>query len=183
LVAKLKSQLIENWPIKNIYSLKSHYVEKITNAKRSIKIITPYFTPPRWLISLLDDATRRGVEVEILVPEKVDWKIFTSLNYRYIHKLHPMGIKFYLAKNMNHGKLLLIDNEEGLIGSQNIDPLSFELNYEVGIFFKEKKLLEELNVIFEKWKSNSFVFEPRNYKMRPIDYFVFAIAKILRPIL
>jgi len=182
-IARLKSQLIENWPIKNIHSLKGHYVEKITAAKRSIKIITPYFTPPRWLISLLDDAIRRGVKVEILIPQKVEWRIFTSLNYRYINKLHPMGIRFYLTKKMNHSKLLIIDNEEGLIGSQNIDPLSFQLNYEAGIFFKEKKLLEELYILFENWKNNSIAFEPKNYKMRPIDYLVLAITKILHPIL
>jgi len=183
IVTKLKSQLIENWPIKNVHSLKSHYVEKITGAKKSIRIITPYFTPPRWLVSLLDDAIRRGVLVEILIPKKVDWKIFTSLNFRYINKLHIMGIRFYLAKNMNHSKLLLIDDEEGLVGSQNIDPLSFEINYEAGIFFKEKGLLQELSIIFEKWKRNSQPFEPKNYKMRVIDYAVLAITKIMHPIL
>lgn len=182
-IARLKSQLIENWPFKNVYSLKSHYVEKITNAQKNIKIITPYFTPPRWLISLLDDAIRRGVEVEILVPAKVDWQIFTSLNYRYISKLHPMGIKFHLAKKMNHSKLLLIDEKEGLIGSQNIDPISFGYNSEAGIFTNEKKLIEELSAIFERWKRNSFEFEPKNYKMRAIDYVVLAITKILHPIL
>jgi len=179
----LKSQLIENWPIKNIYSLKNHYVEKITGAITSIKIITPYFTPPRWLISLLDDALRRKVRVEVLIPEKVDWKIFTSLNYRYINNLYPLGIKFYLTKNMNHSKLLIIDDEEALIGSQNIDPLSFELNYEAGIFLKEKKLAQKLSGIFEEWKNNSVEFEPKNYKMRAIDYVVLAITKILPPIL
>ena len=183
IVTRLKSQLIENWPIKNIHSLRSHYVKKITGAKKSIKIITPYFTPPRWLISLLDDAVRRGVRIEILIPKKVDWKIFTSLNFRYINKLHIMGIHFYLAEDMNHSKLLLIDDEEGLLGSQNIDPLSFEINNEAGIFFKEKRLIQELSMIFDKWKINSQPFEPKNYHMRPIDYFILAITKILHPIL
>lgn len=183
IITRIKSQLIENWPIKNVYSLKSHYIEKVSGAKKSIRIVTPYFTPPRWLISLLDDAIRKGVRVEILIPKKVEWEIFTSLNFRYINKLHIMGIRFYLAKNMNHSKLLLIDNKEGLIGSQNIDPISFEINYETGIFFKEKKLLQELSLIFEKWKRNSKPFEPKNYHMRPIDYLVLAITKILHPIL
>ena len=183
IITRLKYQLIENWPIRNIHSLKSHYVEKVTNAKKSIRIITPYFTPPRWLISLLDDAIRRGVRIEILIPKKVEWKIFTSLNFRYINKLHTMGIRFYLAKDMNHAKLLLIDDEEGLLGSQNIDPISFGINYEAGIFFKEKKLLQELLIVFEKWKKNSKPFEPKNYHMRPIDYFILAITKILHPIL
>lgn len=182
-VRKLKFSLIENWPIRNIYSMKKHYVEKITQARHSIRMVTPYFTPPRWLISLLDDAIRRRVNVEIILPEKVDWKISTSINYHYMCKLHELGIRFYLMKKMNHAKLLIIDNEEGLIGSQNVDFLSFQLNNEVGIFSKDKKLVAEISKVFGRWKKRSRVFQPNNYRMRPLDYLTFMLAKILRPIL
>lgn len=180
---KIKSQLIENWPIKNIYSMKEHYIEKIKNAQKSIGIITPYFSPPRWLISLLDDAIRRGVVVEILIPKKVDWKICTSLNYHFMYKLHSLGIRFYLLDKMNHSKLLLIDHEQGLIGSQNFDLISFEYNSEAGIFFKDKKLIKDLHELFEKWKKRAIIFEPKKYKMRAVDYLIFMLVRILRPIL
>lgn len=181
--AKLKFFILEHWPSKNIYTLKSHYVEKITRAKKCIQITSPYFTPPRWLISLLDDAIRRGVRVEIFIPKKVDWQIMNLLNYRYMRALHPLGITFFLGRKMNHSKLLVIDGEEGLIGSQNMDILSFELNSEVGIFFKEKDLLEELAVVMQKWKQNSEIFKPQKYKMRFIDYVILTLMKILHPIL
>ena len=71
--SKLRFWLIDHWPTKNIYTLKNHYVEKITGAQKSIQIATPYFTPPRWLISLLDGAIRRGVTVEILIPK--EWRL------------------------------------------------------------------------------------------------------------
>lgn len=180
---KLKFLLLEHWPTKNIYTLKDHYIEKITNAQKSIRIVTPYFTPPRWLISLLDDAIRRNVNVEILIPKKVDLQIMDLLNYRYIRNLHPLGIKFFLSETMNHSKVLIIDEEEGLIGSQNIDLLSFQLNSEVGIFFKEKKILQELSEIVTEWKNNSIEYEPSHYKMTFMDYTVLGIMKILHPIL
>ncbi len=180
---RLKSRLIEHWPSKNIHTLKSLYVEKITAAKKSIRIVTPYFTPPRWLISLLDDAARRNVKVEIFIPQKSDFKISTILNYRYISKLHPMGIKFFLSKNMNHAKLLIIDDAEVLIGSQNIDPLSFDINYEMGIFFQDRHLLKELSAVIQEWKNNSLEFKPGLYKMRLIDYVVLGVTKMLHPIL
>lgn len=182
-IAKLKFWLIEHWPIKNIYTLKKHYTEKITGAKKSIQIATPYFTPPRWLISLLDDAIRRNVKIEIIIPKKVDWKIMNLLNYRYIRSLHLLGINFYLSKKMNHSKLLIIDNEEVLIGSQNVDMLSFRLNTEIGIFSKEKKLLKNILTIFDEWKNDSLVFRPHRYKMKILDYILFALMKILHPIL
>jgi cardiolipin synthase A/B len=180
---KLKFWIIEHWPIKNIYSLKNHYIEKITNAKNSIRIATPYFTPPRWLISLLDDASRRKVKVEIIIPKKVDWKIMNLINYRYIQSLHPLGIKFYLMENMNHSKLLIIDDQESLVGSQNVDLFSFKINTEIGVFSKDKKLLRNLLEVFEEWKKNSSEFNPLKYKMKFMDYFILAIMKIIRPIL
>lgn len=180
---RLRFWLIEHWPIKNIYSMKSHYVEKITAAQKSIQIVTPYFSPPRWLISLLDDALRRNVRVEILLPAKVDWRIMNKLNYHYMHELSALGVKFYLAPKMNHAKLLLIDGKAGLLGSQNVDLLSFNLNAEVGLFFKEPKLLAELTVIVEEWKKKSEEFKPIKRKLNMGEYLLLFLLKIFKPIL
>lgn len=181
--SKLKFWIIEHWPSKNIFTLKNHYIEKITRAEKSIQITTPYFTPPRWLISLLDDAIRRKVKVEILIPKKVDLRIMNLINYRYMRNLHPLGINFYLSKRMNHSKLLIIDGKEGLIGSQNLDLLSFQINSEVGVFFKEKKLLEELFLVIEKWKRGSTKYRPQYHKPGILDYVTLTMMKILYPIL
>lgn len=183
LSTKLKFWLLEHWPNRNIHTLKDHYIEKITKAEKKIQLTSPYFTPPRWLISLLDDASRRGVHVEIYIPQQVDWKIMNLLNYRYMRGLHPLGIVFYLGNQMNHSKLLVIDEKEALIGSQNLDLLSFELNLEIGVFFKEKKLLKELLTIMEDWKKNSIEFKPGHYKMKVIDWIILGLLKILHPIL
>jgi len=180
---KLKHWFLEHWPIKNIYTLKSLYVEKINQARKSIQIVTPYFTPPRWLISVLDNAVRRNVAVEILLPRKTDFPLLDRLNYRYAYEVHPLGAKFFLTKTMNHAKLLVIDGEEGLIGSQNIDLLSFKINTEAGIFFKERKLLKEISAVIESWKKDSVEFELEQYKMKFIDYIILALMKIFRPIL
>lgn len=180
---KIKFWLLEHWPIKNIYSLKKHYIEKINSAQKNILIITPYFTPPRWLISILDNATDRGVQVEILIPEKVDWRIMNHLNYRFMSNLHSLGIKFFLSPTMNHSKLLIIDEQEALLGSQNMDIFSFNLNNEIGIFFRNKKLINELLEITTLWKKQAKIFRPQEHQMKIIDYFILAILKILKPIL
>jgi len=181
--SKLKFWLIEHLPTKNIYTLKSHYIEKISKAQKKIQIVTPYFTPPRWLISLLDNAIRRGVAVEILIPQKADLYFMNRVNYRFMYNLHHLGITFYLSETMTHAKLLLIDGEEGLIGSQNVDFASFRFNSEIGIFFKDKKLLRELADVISSWKHASFTFEPKRFKMHALDYMILALTKLLYPIL
>lgn len=183
LTLKLKYWILEHLPHKNIHTLKNHYIEKITGAKKTIQISTPYFTPPRWFVSLIDNAVRRGVQVEILIPKEVDWQIMNTINHHYMQKLAPLGIKFYLGRKMNHAKMLLIDNQEGLIGSSNIDLLSFKFNSEIGLFFQDKKLIDELATVIKKWKQNSIIYKSEKYKMRPVDYLILLLVKILHPIL
>jgi len=52
-----------------------------------------------------------------------------------------------------------------------------------GSFFREKKLLRELEQVVKKWKRNSVKFEPQKYKMKISDYIILAILKIFKPIL
>jgi len=159
IIKKIKSLVLESLPIHNINSLKEYYKDKIISAQKSIKITTPYLTPPRWLMALLDDARHRNVEIEILFPKNTDHKIFDKINHSYASQLLPTGIKFYSNPKMNHAKILLVDDAEALVGSQNLDSLSFGHNLEVGVFFKQKEIVKELNQIFDKWKSQSTPFQ------------------------
>ncbi len=158
LIKKVKSLVIESLPIHNINSLMDYYKNKIVSAQRSIKIITPYFLPPRWLMALLDDARRRNIEIEIIIPENTDINTINKINYSYISQLEPTGIKFYANPKMNHAKILIVDDNEALVGSQNLDSLSFGQNMEVGVFFKQKEIVQELTHIFNKWKRQSAPF-------------------------
>jgi cardiolipin synthase len=156
---KIKSLVWENLPGHHLQALSDYYKAKIIAAKKSIKIVTPYFIPPRWFVALLDDARRRGVEIEIIVPLDTDHKILNKINYSYISELSPWGIKFYGAPQMNHAKILIVDNEEALIGSQNIDALSLNRNFEVGVSSRQKQLVKDLGKIFEDWKRKTTPFQ------------------------
>jgi phosphatidylserine/phosphatidylglycerophosphate/cardiolipin synthase-like enzyme len=81
-----------------------------------------------------------------------------------------VGIKFYAAPAMNHGKILLVDGQEGLIGSQNIDYFSLSRNYEAGVFFRQKDMVRDLNNIFEKWKKQAQPYQNLHIKLRALDY-------------
>jgi cardiolipin synthase len=103
---------MENLPGHKMYRLTEYYKDKIIHAKKSIQITTPYFMPPRWMIALFDDAQRRGVKVEIMIPYDTDIKTLNKINYYYISLLTNMGITFYAIKQMNHAKMMIIDGNE-----------------------------------------------------------------------
>jgi cardiolipin synthase len=97
--------------------------------------------------------------------------------------MSDFGTKFYLTPRMNHAKIMIVDDEECLIGSQNMDVLSFGLNMEVGVFFRQKKLVSDLNKVFEEWKKESLEFNVGGRKITVFDKILIAIFKIFYPIL
>jgi len=164
LAKKIKSWVIDNVPgADSLYNINNYYRDKIGGAKQSIRIVTPYLLPPRWLLAALDEACRRGALVEIIIPNDTDVKILNRVNYFNACRLAAVGVKFYLAPLMNHAKIMIVDDEEGVVGSQNIDILSFGLNMEAGVFFRQKKLVSAVLLIFERWRTGALPFslDPR----------------------
>lgn len=183
LVKKIKSWVIDSFVgDSKVYNLSRYYREKINGAKVSIKMVTPYLLPPRWLLAVLDDACRRGVKVEIIIPNDTDIKPLNKINYLNTCRMSAYGVKFYLMPVMNHAKIMLIDDAEGVIGSQNMDILSFNFNMEAGVFFQQKDLVGDLKNIFEHWRRESLYFEGSGRKIKLYDRILIAIFKIFYPI-
>ena len=155
------------------------YKENINKAEKSIVLTTPYFMPKRWLISILHQAVLRGVKVEILVPQKTDYNIFDRINFFFIYKVAKLGVDFYVEHNMNHAKLIILDSKEAIVGSQNLDYLSFELNSEIAIFLKDINTIQKLIKITNEWKENSFIFDLKIYKPKFIDYLLYPIIRFI----
>lgn len=180
---KIKSFIIDNiLGTKNPYYLNHYYRDKIKNAKKSIQIVTPYFLPPRWLIVLLDDACRRQINVEIIIPQDTDVKSLNKVNFLNYCRLSAIGVKFYLGKTMNHAKLMLIDDKEVMIGSQNLDILSFGLNFEASILSSQKTLVNDVKTIIEKWKVEAEPFLEKNIKVKMTDKIMIFLFRLFYPI-
>lgn len=178
LVKKIKSWITDNvGDSSKIYYLDNYYKAKLAGAKTSITIVTPYLLPPRWLLVLLDDACRRGVKVEILIPNDTDIKPINKVNYLNACRLAACGVKLYLMPLMNHAKIMLIDGEEGVIGSQNMDVLSFNFNIEAGVFFRQKDLVNDLGKIVATWRAGAVALKT---DQRPISFTDHVLINILK---
>ncbi|MFA5754140.1 MAG: phosphatidylserine/phosphatidylglycerophosphate/cardiolipin synthase family protein [Patescibacteria group bacterium] len=183
LVQKLKSWITDNFSAASkLYYLNEYYRTRIAAAKKSIKIVTPYLLPPRWLLARLDEACRRNVQVDIIIPEDTDVKPLNKINYLNACRMSAFGINFFRLPFMNHAKLMLIDDEEGVIGSQNMDILSFNLNMEAGVFFRQKGLVDDLRRIVEHWKNEAVFFKVPFRSIKLSDRIFIGIFKIFYPI-
>lgn len=182
-IGKARLWFLEHRIVMGRRLIKRYYKHKIATARKNIIIVTPYFAPQKWLKGLLHQAVLRGVDVQIIMPERTDHRIFTRMNYFYISSLLPLGVRFYMQKNMNHAKAMLIDDMEGVIGSQNIDPFSFNHDIEAGIFFTEKGMVDALKGIIKEWKKNATLFDKSMINNKWSDYVVAPIIKFFESIL
>ena len=99
-------------------------------AQRRILAVTPYFVPDDALLDAWCLASRRGVQVSLLVPQRSNHRLADWARERALRQLVAAGAQVWLAPGMVHAKAVVIDNEMGLCGSLNLDARSLFLNYE-----------------------------------------------------
>lgn len=106
----------------------------VQQATRSIWIVTPYFIPDEVLFRSLAVQARAGVDVRLVVPARSNHRITDIARRHYLRELHAAGAKvLFYGPGMNHAKLLLVDEQIGLMGSANMDLRSLFVNFEVGL--------------------------------------------------
>ncbi|MES2623300.1 MAG: phosphatidylserine/phosphatidylglycerophosphate/cardiolipin synthase family protein [Patescibacteria group bacterium] len=122
-----------------------YYTHKklVQNTQNRIVLITPYFSPIHGLIHAGYEARKRGVSIDIYIPEKTDHHFVDLVAKTYIHKLLKAGANVYLSKTMIHAKVCLFDNT-AYIGTMNLDTISLRYNFENGLFTRQKETITEL---------------------------------------
>jgi len=104
----------------------------ISSARSSVRIMTPYFLPPRELDALLQVAARADIEVTVILPERSDHRIVHWASLHRLPALVDAGIKVYFQPPpFAHTKMLVIDDCYVQFGSANIDARSLRLNFEL----------------------------------------------------
>lgn len=182
ILGRTRTWVLEHFPAIRTFRLRDTYIETIMKAEQKVTFVTPYFLPHKWLITLMKETARRGVAVEVIVPLETDILFLTTANRYFMNQLTNYGVTFYQTKEMTHAKLLLIDSNLALLGSNNIDALSFDRNAEIGVFLNNQKMIAQLEQIVAKWKSTSVVFTEEHHYGFVSKMFSF-IFRVFQPIL
>ena len=106
--------------------------EAIVCARQSILILTPYFLPDERIVTSLALAAVRGVQIDIVVPERNDHPFMEHAMLAHVAPLLANGCRIWRnAPPFDHSKVMVIDSHWSLIGSANWDVRSFRLNFEL----------------------------------------------------
>ncbi len=114
-------------------------------AKTRVTITTPYFVPDELLLTALTTAAKRGVEVVLILPEKVDSFLVRWASRAYYPKLLAAGVKIALFHGgLLHAKTLVVDGDYALFGTVNMDMRSFFLNLEISLAIYDAPVVREI---------------------------------------
>jgi cardiolipin synthase len=114
-------------------------------AQRSIHIVTPYFLPDQTLILALNVAAMRGVDVNILIPEKNNLLLVQWASMAQLWQVLQRGCKVWLTPPpFDHSKIMLVDDVWSFVGSANWDPRSLRLNFEFNLECYGRELAAQL---------------------------------------
>jgi cardiolipin synthase A/B len=136
------------------------FLSAINLARRSIRIVTPYFLPAEQLITALQLAALRGVDVRIVVPGENNHRLVAWASQTHIRPLLETGCHVWRsAPPFDHSKLMVIDGEWSLIGSANWDIRSLRLNFELAVEIYDPGLAARLTEVIDARRAQPIALE------------------------
>ena len=164
--------------------IRQFYIDAINDAHDSIKIVNPYLTLSHKLKKSLRKAVERGVDVQIMVSTHSDIPLTPDCVFYNVHKLMKHGVKVWMYEpGFHHTKIIMVDGKFCTVGSANLNARSLRFDYEENAVIIDKHTTNELELMFEKDKADSFVLTPQSWNQfrTPWQKFVGWFAHILSP--
>jgi phosphatidylserine/phosphatidylglycerophosphate/cardiolipin synthase-like enzyme len=142
----------------------------IMHAQKNISLTTAYFTPSQRMITSLEKAVKRGVDVRLLVPGKSDVPAASYAGRAFFARLLKAKVKIYTyLGEMLHAKTYLFDQCWSIIGSTNLDYQSLMYNDEGNVGILDQEFASKMSVIFEEDLKNSVQIEKEKWSSRPFS--------------
>ncbi len=157
----------------------------ILDAKTEVVMTTPYFVPDDALFQGLQTAAARGVNVTLIVPQRIDSKLVRYASRSYVDDLMSAGVKIQqFSGGLLHTKSLVVDSTFSVFGSVNLDMRSLRLNYEITLMVYDANFSQSLRQLQNQYLARSTQLDPAICAKRSLrERFLENAAQLLSPLL
>jgi cardiolipin synthase len=153
-------------PYSQIYAT---LLSAINSSETRVFLTNAYFVPDPHLLAALKEAAQRGVDVRLLLPEKIDSAMVYYASRSYYDELLSAGVKIYQRQDaLLHAKTALIDGVWSTIGSTNLDWRSFLYNQEIDAIILGQGFGAQMQDLFEKDLESSKLVTIEAWRKRPL---------------
>ncbi len=122
----------------------------LAHAKKSIRIMTPYFLPDMGLITALNVAAMSGIRVDIVLTDDNDLLMVDWAAAAMLWQTLERGCRVWRTPPpFNHAKLMAIDGGWTLFGSTNWDSRSMRLNFEFNVECYDETFTRQMEALID----------------------------------
>jgi len=158
--------------------------EAANTAREKLWITSPYFVPDEGVLTALQTAAIRGVDVRILLPERPDHLLVWLSAFSFYEQAIPFGVRlFRYHRGFLHQKVMLIDDRLAAVGTANLDNRSFRLNFEITAFCADNAFIDEVEHMLSIDFTHAREAEMADFLDRPFWFRAAArAARLLAPV-
>jgi cardiolipin synthase A/B len=148
---RVAARAISDGPDIDYEKLETMMLGALSVATDTVRIMTPYFLPDPALLTALNVAALRGVEVEVVIPSKGNLALVQWASTAQLDQLLEKGVRIFASPPpFDHSKLMVVDGCWTLLGSANWDSRSLQLNFELNVECYDPFLGEAMDALFEE---------------------------------
>lgn len=178
-------QVVPSGPGLGAGSLHALVLSAIYSAQTRLTITTPYFVPDQSVVTALQSAARRGVEVTLIVPSRSDTVLTYHAGRAFFADLLDAGVRIAeFTDGLLHTKSVVVDEEIAMFGTVNIDPRSFWLNYELMVIVYDNGATRNMHERQLEYVRQCEPVDPARWRGRSIPKRLAAnVAQLFAPLL
>jgi len=160
-------------------------VSLLNAAGDRVWIATGYFVPDDIVLTALELAASRGLDVRLLISVQTDHAWLVTVGRSYYEPLLAAGVRlFEYSAGIHHAKIALADDRWAMVGSANLDYRSMRLNFELNLLCHSPARNAELARLLEADFALCTEIEPAVFTRRPFrQRFAEAALRPLSPML
>jgi len=143
--------LLPSGPADDVSTASLMMQQLINAAHRRLWIASPYFVPDESVQDALKLPVLRGVDVQILIPDRPDHLLVYLSAFAFVGPMIEagVGIRRYVPGFL-HEKVFLVDNTTAGVGTVNLDNRSFRLNFEITAIVYGRDFAADVAAMFER---------------------------------
>jgi cardiolipin synthase A/B len=139
----------------------------IRESRQNVYLTMAYFVPDAEILGALEDAARRGVDVQLILPGFTDSWLVLDAGRSYYTELLEAGVQIYeLHGALLHAKTAVIDGVWSTVGSTNLDRRSFQYNDELNTVVLGEDFGRATSAMFAADRKDAVKIEPARWGER-----------------
>ncbi|MGT2495311.1 phospholipase D-like domain-containing protein [Cupriavidus basilensis] len=139
------AQMLPSGPGYGTQNAQMALISMIHHARSEVVITTPYFVPDEAFLQALQLACYRGVDVHLVLSQRIDQRFTQAAQEAYFGVLLDAGVQIHLYRPaFLHAKHVTIDDEVAMVGSTNMDIRSFALNAEAALVIYDREVVARM---------------------------------------